>query len=314
MKDIDILLGRYLNKEALTTDQEIELLEWISQNREEYEQLIALMKEENTDDELTFDASKAWRKVEPVLTRKINFNTRKIKLSFAYAASLLLLLGITILWNLRPRTESLSCENIGVSNENIMLPDSSSIVLYPGSKVQYKGYKNKGIRKLILTGKAFFKVKKNKDRPFVIDAYNVKVEVLGTSFLVDAIANDSASVSVKTGIVKVGANDQKVILRANEQAKIREKKILKAKITDPAAVFGEKPLELIFDNAPIEDVVRQLEVIFNVKIELDKKVKQNKVTSKLKMDNLSNILLELNYICDCKCDTISNNHYKFYHP
>lgn len=314
INDIDNLLARHFSKESLTAEQEVELMEWISQNRKEYDNLTGIMDRGSVSDNLTFDTKAAWNKVEPLLNRSIKLNTHKIKVTLAYVASLVLLIGITVFWNKNSRIERFSYANSGIINESIILPDSSSVLLYPDSKIQYKAFKKKGTRQLTLTGKAFFNIKKKETRPFIIDAYDVKVEVLGTSFLIDAMDKDSAAVYVKTGIVRVDIKENNVLLKAGQQVKITKKEIIKSDIPDSTNIFGEQPAILSFNNTPIEEVVRQLENIFNVKIDLGKKIKRNRITSQLKIDNLSSILLELSYICDCKCDTISESHYKLYYP
>ena len=55
----------------------------------------------------------------------------------------------------------------------------------------------------MLVGKAFFQVKRDTLHPFLVQIPDVSVEVLGTSFLIDATISDQSAVFVKDGVVKV---------------------------------------------------------------------------------------------------------------
>lgn len=313
INDIESLLARDLSGENLTENQKNALQEWISANREEYDSLRSIMRETDIEQnsKIVFDSNVAWKKVEPQLISKMHFSSRIVSLSLVYAASILLLIGLTILLNRNIRTDSLSFENTSASIEKIMLPDSSFVNLYPGANIQYKAKDKSGKREVALTGKAFFKVTKD-GRPFVIEAYNMNIEVLGTSFLVEACGKDSASVHVKTGLVKVKVNSQSVLLEAGKQVKVSGKKMIESTITYPEYLFSEKPNNLKFENSSMTEVVGRLEVIFNVKIDLDEKSKECRVTTQIEIDNLQEILTELSYICNCEYDKIAENHYKFY--
>ena len=67
----------------------------------------------------------------------------------------------------------------------VTLPDQSKVWMNSNSKLVYNvGVNN--TREVKLIGEAFFKVFKDKSRPFIVSANNIKVEVLGTSFNVKA--------------------------------------------------------------------------------------------------------------------------------
>lgn len=312
INNIDNLLARHFCNENLTIEQEKELKSWILFNKKEYERLEGYFKEDNFTANSAFDSEKAWKTVETKLLLQTNTKKRRITLYLAYAASVLLILSLALFYSLKPKISTFAYDNTGLTNKNIMLPDSTSVLLFSNSKIIYKANKNRGQRKLALVGKALFNVKKDKDRPFIVKAYNINVEVLGTTFLVDAISVDLASVYVKTGLVKVSANSKQILLKEKQKLELRKDKIIKGEITNIDNIFEPIPTILVFENASIDQVVRQIEKHFYVHIDLGQSVKQKRITSKLKMENLSNILLELCYVCDCSCDTLSSNHYKLF--
>lgn len=66
------------------------------------------------------------------------------------------------------------------------LPDGTKIWLNAGSSLEYSTDFNTKKREVKLTGEAFFKVKTNHSKPFIVMADNVAVKAYGTSFNVKA--------------------------------------------------------------------------------------------------------------------------------
>lgn len=182
----------------------------------------------------------------------------------------------------------------------VNLPDKSSVVLQPQSKISYspKQY-NKTKREVILSGEAFFEVQKNSQIPFFVYANNLITKVLGTSFSVNAKPSASETeVIVKTGRVAVFMQydtnkDEKInakslegiVLEANEKIKVNRKENILEK---PGAVNAEKltlpiqKLEFNFDETPAVDVIELLKEAYNIQIIYDKnKLANCKLTAHL---------------------------------
>lgn len=81
--------------------------------------------------------------------------------------------------------------NDGNTLKTTTLPDSSTVILYPDASIRYRFTENSA-RYVALNGKAFFDVRKRNGTPFKVESKNLSVEVLGTSFLVDDCADNSA--------------------------------------------------------------------------------------------------------------------------
>lgn len=84
----------------------------------------------------------------------------------------------------------------------ITLPDSSSVVLHAGSKLQYPVSFNGKTREVTLSGEAYFDIASNPAKPFIIHTGKVKTTVIGTSFNIKA-DDKQVIVSVTKGKVKV---------------------------------------------------------------------------------------------------------------
>jgi transmembrane sensor len=96
------------------------------------------------------------------------------------------------------------CVNKGAKPQLVMLPDGSSILLQPGSRLSYPRRFLGQSRAVYLEGEAFFEVQKNSRRPFFVYAGALVARVLGTSFTVDARPGSRAlRVVVRTGQVSV---------------------------------------------------------------------------------------------------------------
>ena len=191
-------------------------------------------------------------------------------------------------------------------------PDSSEVILYPEATLSYYfSDKEKG-RMTTLKGKAFFQVKKMHGIPFRVKTDFLDVEVLGTSFLVDVAQKEKAEVFVKTGKVRVESAEHEVVIQANEKAELKGG-ILKADtILCPQDVFGVDDSVLIFEQAPIMEVVKVIREKTGIQIDLAEGLEKNLITTRIN-SNEPDIAGELAFLCGCKCETlVKGKHYRLY--
>jgi len=184
--------------------------------------------------------------------------------------------------------KDLKTEIFSVDNTRIVLDDGTSVWLDKNSNIEVS-YSNKN-RKVKLTGKAYFNVAKDKNRPFNILFEDVNVTVLGTSFIVDASRN---IVSVKTGSIKIETEASKVEVIANQEAiVINQDKVLVKNI-----IFSEETLwfndELKFKNTPLDKVISDVSAYYGVKILLTQQKDWSKCpfsSGSLRNNNLNQVL------------------------
>lgn len=94
--------------------------------------------------------------------------------------------------------------NAGSVNRSRVLPDGSSVVLLPGSRVLYPGSFGDSARTIKLSGTAYFEVAQKSGIPFFVQAPGVTVKVTGTSFGLRAPgAPEAVELSVHSGSVAV---------------------------------------------------------------------------------------------------------------
>jgi transmembrane sensor len=103
-----------------------------------------------------------------------------------------------------------------VINEYI-LPDGSVVALNSNSKLVFPKQFKGDTREVTIEGEAFFDVKPNAEKPFIINAGNAQVKVVGTSFNVCAYPEtETVEVVVETGKVQVISKNNELTARLNE--------------------------------------------------------------------------------------------------
>ena len=160
------------------------------------------------------------------------------------------------------------------SVSQVTLTDGTKVWLNSGATLQFPLSFTGEKREVKLTGEAFFEVAKNKKHPFIVNANEINIEALGTSFNVVSY-NDESSLEVVlvTGVVKLSANDNK--------NKVREigvmhpdQRVIYAKKTHEAT-FGEVDVDkyiawrdgiLVFKDDSMEEVIKRLSHWFNIEI------------------------------------------------
>lgn len=228
--------------------------------------------------------------------------TRRFITFCSIAASLLLLLGTATVYLFRQ--SAVRYENNGQTARSLLLPDSSEVILYPQTKLSFRYAPHHSERLAKLEGKAFFHVKRTDGKPFRVTTEEVEVEVLGTSFLVDATQTERTGVFVESGRVKVSAEDHDLVLHAHEKAELSDGNLQKGTIDDPATFFNRKKTKMVFNQTPLKDVIKEVEKQTGIRIELGRGVEENTVTTRIDPDNAEGIAAELAFLCGCKCDTL----------
>jgi len=151
----------------------------------------------------------------------------------------------------------------------VTLPDQSKVWMNSNSRLVYATNK-KNTREVKLTGEAFFKVFKDKTRPFIVTVKNLQVEVLGTSFNVKSRqGSDLIETSLIEGSVKLYGADltQDYYLKPNEKAVYsNSKKTLKIETTNNEDETAWKNNKLKFNSERFVDVIAKLEDWYGVKI------------------------------------------------
>jgi len=165
------------------------------------------------------------------------------------------------------------------------MPDDSRVILHDDSSVKFGKYINK--RNVVLTGEAYFEVEKGEG--FVVKTKNGFVRVLGTRFLV-ADNNEALNVRCYEGKVRTDFNKNTWILEPRVQFFGNDNSAEKKEITeeseypDFAEFFGS------FSNAPLSEVIHEIEEFFDVNIELKAGRKTENFSGTIETGKLENAI------------------------
>lgn len=96
----------------------------------------------------------------------------------------------------------------GGEKVTLTLADGTEVVLNSNSRLEYPHRFKGGERAVRLQGEAFFKVRHDEARPFIVDAHGVVTEDLGTAFNICGRAENDCRVTVVEGSVRVTAKRQ----------------------------------------------------------------------------------------------------------
>lgn len=217
----EALLGKYLYGEAVP-EEAMAVDEWLLQsaeNRAVFKELAAIWySASGHPPHQPPDKGAAWeelRRSMPV-TRVIRSNKRWL----AIAAGIILTVGcftIIQLFKKKP-TEILSPVILYAANEAITdtMPDHSVVTLSKDSRLQYPADFNTKTRELLLEGEAFFDVASNPAIPFIVNAGDIKIKVLGTSFKVQRQQQGIVRVAVQTGVVSMYHTSAQLTVKAGQ--------------------------------------------------------------------------------------------------
>lgn len=198
------------------------------------------------------------------------------------AAIILLPISIAAIWYLYKENSQLSSEEMVVAtgigeHAKITLPDGTDVNLNAESKLCYipKTY-NKKERQIRFDGEGYFQVRKDKQRPFLINAQGLNVRVLGTKFNLLARKKDASAVlSLQEGSVLFSSllTGMNVILKPNQKAILNQSTgiIIVKKEENFQDVIAWRRKELVFRNAPLRSVINSIEKNYNIKIRIKTK-------------------------------------------
>ncbi|AWW33324.1 Fe2+-dicitrate sensor protein [Echinicola strongylocentroti] len=146
------------------------------------------------------------------------------------------------------------------------LPDGTVVYLNAKSKLSYPVTFSGDVRKVTMEGEAYFEVKKDNARPFVVDLGEEKVRVTGTSFNLCSFKGFLSVALVEGGVTYVSQKGDMEQLQPNEMlTKVPHGAVSKRQF-DPLEICGWKDNYLIFKDDPFDKVVMKLERWYGVKI------------------------------------------------
>ncbi|MEZ0183688.1 FecR family protein [Flavobacterium oncorhynchi] len=203
----------------------------------------------------------------------------------------------------------------------LKLSDGTIVNLNAGSTLRYpQQFGINGNRNVYLTGEAFFDVAKDKEHPFIVNANQVDIKVLGTKFNISAYPeNPTVNSTLIEGSIEMfeTANPANVVLlEPNQMATWQHNaKKITLKNVDPAFYSAWTKGELAFKDTPFSTIAKIIQRTYDVEIinENSDLARQNFTgTIKISESSVENILdllkrdTPFNYSIEQKTITITN--------
>jgi hypothetical protein len=186
----------------------------------------------------------------------------------------------------------------------IVLADGTEVWLNAGSRLVYPSSFVQGRRKVQLQGEAFFKVSKDKSKPFIVETNNSSIKVLGTSFNVKAYPDEKieetvlaeGSISFNPGKTVLGKDillkpEQRVVIGADHSYSI-------SKVNAHDYTSWIEGL-FVFNDEPLPSVLKRISRFYNLDIKWTNDAETRKISGKLDLkDDYQRVLKALALISD----------------
>ena len=297
-QDVGYLLDRYLDGKI--TPEEKELVEkWLSEHDHsdnEWQRLSEPAREKWLN-ELFSDIQgtiKPDAKVVP-LYRKNTWWKSVAAVAAVLAIFFTLFLGWPTIHNWFSPNNMIAMEVPSNQKKQIVLDDGSKVYVNAGSEFKYPKRFDGKTREVYLSGEAYFDIKHDASKPFMVHTGKLITTVLGTAFNINADkTSDKIVVTVTRGKVSV-ADGKKLIgyITPDEQITYDTKSNEHVqKTVNAQEVISWQQSDLHFEDMTFEDAAKALQQRFNVQISFaNDKVKKCRFSgTALKGKNIDQIL------------------------
>ena len=180
-------------------------------------------------------------------------------------------------------------------NIKVVLYDGSHVWLNAGSELRYPNSFVENQRVVYLKGEAYFEVKRDTLRSFVVHTPYSNTKVLGTSFNVSAYEDETTTaITLVSGKVEVYNQHEKCILKPGWQAVTENKSgTLKTREVDVTGYVSWKDGMFEFNDMPLEQLVSQLSRWYDVDFFFaNSDIRDFKFTGAIKRSNTLLFMLE----------------------
>ncbi len=302
--DIDELLAKYVAHEATTGERAI-VESWRTENAANakyldqvntiFNQATALKESQQ------FDTDAAWAKVKSKLgkreTRTIEFKPQTLNFNtwLRIAASIVVVLGIGYYaMQFLSKPVDVYSQHATTTVVKDTLPDGSTAVLNKKSSLAYEYNPRKKTRKLKLVGEAYFNVKHEETKPFIIETQEVIIEDIGTTFNVKSYPqNNIIEVFVESGEVRFYTNDNKGLYLKQGETGIYNKisKSFARLVETDTNILAYQNHIFHFNNTDLGTIIDEINEVYNVKlVTVKEQLRGCRITVDFKGESLESII------------------------
>lgn len=279
MEKIMKLINDYFYNKC-SQEEELEVQKWLAEQGdknvdEAFQKIIAEIKVEDTArTQESFERFK--QRVEAykrsVAKERMRRNVRMLqRVAAILFLPLLCLLGV-LYFNQEKQIEWNDLTIPHGMQQTLALSDGTVLHLNAGTRVIYPTEFIGDKREIFINGEMYADVAKNPEKPFIISAGDIHVEVLGTQFNFRAYNNlETVEVALVEGAVLFGTKDNRVErLTAGEMVQYNRstQQMYKEQFLTHQYKSPSKKEGFYFSNLPLGDILKELEYYFDEQIVL----------------------------------------------
>lgn len=196
----------------------------------------------------------------------------------------------------------------------IDLIDGSHIIVNAGTRVIYPDKFVGNKREIYVDGEIFAKIAHDKSKPFIVRTNNLSIQVLGTTFNINAYESEaSKSIVLVEGSVKVlphSPNASSTILKPNQQYYI-DKEEPRVATVNPENYTSWTEGIYRFKREPLQHILQRISKYYGVSVNCEPSVQNIICSGSLDLkDDINAVLYDVSLTTSLEC-IYSNNAYKF---
>ncbi|MAU15175.1 MAG: iron dicitrate transport regulator FecR [Muricauda sp.] len=235
-------------------------------------------------------------------SKLISLNT-KIKTLLTVTAAVLVGLGVFLI--IRDEEPDYTNHIIAMDGERkqVALPDGSLVKVNSSSELKFPEVFADDRRKVWIKGEVYFDITKDVERPFVVGADGLEVQVLGTKFNVNT-KGPTKTVSLERGKVQVVLEDSgdKIQLRPNEELSwnVETGEVIKRNF-DVSRTMAWKDDILLLHDLTLEEALSPINEFYGADFIVSDSVVANKrISAAFENQDLDQFIQTLEFIADVK--------------
>jgi transmembrane sensor len=218
------------------------------------------------------------------------------------AAAAVLLIGFGLYWRnsiersgYTPQANAQTFATTVGQRDSVLLVDGTRIVLAPDSRLTVAAGYGGSVREVELQGEAYFDVKHDEARPFVVRAGDAAIRDLGTTFTVRATGTQGVRVAVTSGSVSLArtqaAPNEAVVLRPGDAGTLGvDGRTLVERSGAAEADTAWTRGRLVFREAAVSTVRAELRRWYGIDVQIDSSFAASHLTMTFDGDSADTVL------------------------
>lgn len=280
LNHIDELIGKYLSGET-SAEEASRVEQWVAENegnRKYFDQFKLIFDRAATVKVLQdFNTDAAWGKLKSRLNQQPQAKVVQLKpfwnnVYLRIAASIIIVLGIGFFIYRSSETSQANAVQVVAEKkiETDTLPDGSAVTLNKQTQLAYSFDKKANAHRVKLKGEAYFDIEHKDDKTFIVEADQLLIKDIGTSFNVKAYPErNTVEVVVEEGEVQLYTEtNEGIFVRAGGKG-IYDKTSKTFSLEQPEAnVAAYKSKHFVFTDTALGAITFSLNNVYDRKIKI----------------------------------------------